>query len=158
MLVLVVVDTPGTWEAIRRQLLACDRAEIAGQASTNEAWELPHGASWPEVALVQVARSDGIAVDRVRELHDAGVPVIAVLSDITFAAEALRAGARGFIMVGDGHAWQPALDAVADGGMYIRPEHVAGVFFHDPATDAPVRSLTPREIEVLEMVAQGLTG
>lgn len=82
------------------------------------------------------------------------VPIVFVSSDDRRRAigDALKQGARGFIHKGvSATLMVGALRLVLAGGTYVPPEAVL-----DPPADAP-SLLTPRELQVIELVAAGLS-
>jgi DNA-binding NarL/FixJ family response regulator len=127
----------------------------------------------PEVVLMdlRMPRMDGIeATRRLRELH----PDIRVIALTTYADDesvlgALRAGARGYLTK-DASAGdiQSAILTVAAGEAALDPavQHHVVAALADPAAgsermpsgeSALPDELTPREAEVLKLIAQGLT-
>jgi DNA-binding NarL/FixJ family response regulator len=84
-----------------------------------------------------------------------GAPVVALVEDEAQAGEALRAGARGVLFRGAAaDALAAALQAAARGLAVLDPV-LAGDFVRAPAA-APAVALTPREGEVLALLAEGL--
>ena len=75
----------------------------------------------------------------------------------------MRAGARGYLLKGaSGDETLRAVRAVANGEVIFSPgvaQQITHYFARGvkPAPDAPFPELTPREIETLDLVAQGLT-
>ncbi len=127
----------------------------------------------PEVVLMdlRMPRMDGIeATGRLRELH----PEIRVIALTTYADDesvlgALRAGARGYLTK-DASAGdiKSAILTVAAGEAALDPavQHHVVAALADPAGGQPQAEsgapplpdeLTPREAEVLRLIAQGLT-
>ena len=106
----------------------------------------------PDVVVWEFGSARGV------DAH-APAPLLAVLAEESQAAEALSAGARGLVFRGvDADRLAAAAIAVAngltvlDGGLgaaLLRPA--------EAAADALAEALTPREIEVLQLLAQGLT-
>lgn len=89
-------------------------------------------------------------------IRGAPAPVVALAADEGQAAEALRAGARGALFRGaSADAVAAAVVAAARGLAVLDPE-LAGEFVRPPAR-APREPLTPREGEVLALLAEGLS-
>ncbi|ACG72138.1 two component transcriptional regulator, LuxR family [Anaeromyxobacter sp. K] len=85
----------------------------------------------------------------------AGLPVVALVAGEAQAGEALRAGARGVLQRGAGaEAIAAALRAAVTGLTALDPE-LAAALLRAPAAEAG-GPLTPREREVLALVAEGL--
>jgi DNA-binding NarL/FixJ family response regulator len=76
---------------------------------------------------------------------------------------AMQAGARGYLLKGaEGDETLRAIRAVANGEVIFSPgiaEQMVAFFARGmkPADDTPFSELTPREREVLELLAKGLT-
>ena len=88
-------------------------------------------------------------------LHEAahGVPIVYLTSDERRRAmtDALRQGARGYLHKGaSADVMAGALRLVLAGGTYVPPEAVLDDTGGDPL-------LTPRELQVLELVARGFS-
>jgi DNA-binding NarL/FixJ family response regulator len=81
-------------------------------------------------------------------------------SDVAYAAEAFRAGASGFILKKSAASeLVTAIREVLKGGVYVTPP-VARAMMRDsllgqPNPEDPATTLTPRQREVLQLVAEG---
>lgn len=119
----------------------------------------------PDVLLVdlRMPRCDGVeATRRVRAEHpDTEVVVLTTYSDDDSVLSALRAGARGFLTKdADAESIGRALQAAAAGQSILDAEVqrrlIEGAASPKPA-DLAGSGLTPREIEVLRLIADGLS-
>ena len=92
------------------------------------------------------------------ELDDLLVPVLALLPDQAFAADAWIGGARGILLRSVGaEALTSALLALGQGMIILDPELAAAVLpSRDELPESLVEELTPRELEVLQLLAEGL--
>lgn len=117
----------------------------------------------PEMVIVDIAmpQLNGLEAGRRLKKKDPLLKVIFLTqhTDPAFAAEAFRAGASGFVL--KECAVEELLVAVREvyaGGTYITPR-IAGGVLHSMAksTDSEqfARRLTPRQREVLQLVAEG---
>jgi DNA-binding NarL/FixJ family response regulator len=125
----------------------------------------------PDVVLMdlRMPRCDGVeATRRLRESNaDTRVIVLTTYADDRSVVEALRAGARGYLTKDAGaDEIQQAISAVVRGAAAIDPavhHHVVQAVAAGESPDDAVAppslpaGLTPREAEVLRLVAEGLT-
>jgi DNA-binding NarL/FixJ family response regulator len=121
----------------------------------------------PDVAIVDVRMppthtDEGIraAVEARRRRPDLAVLVLSAYVEQSFATELLAGGAArlGYLLkerVGRVEEFLGALHRVADGGTAIDPEVVAQLFART-RPDARLDRLSPREREVLALMAEGL--
>jgi DNA-binding NarL/FixJ family response regulator len=99
--------------------------------------------------------------DRLREVLDeaGGVPLVALVAGEAQAAEAAAAGARGVLLrQSESSRLAAGLRAAAEGLTVLDPVFAAAAL--RPPPGAPARlpeALTPREHEVLQLLAQGLS-
>jgi two-component system nitrate/nitrite response regulator NarL len=98
------------------------------------------------------------ALERLADLHDAGALVVALLPDETYTLAAWTAGARGLLLREVSAArLQASLQAVASGLVVLDEALGASVMpTRHAAPMVPVDALTPRELEVLRLLAEGL--
>jgi DNA-binding NarL/FixJ family response regulator len=163
---VVVVDDQEMVRAGIAALLAAEAGiEVVGQAADGAAALAEVARTGPDVVVMDIRMPgmDGLTATRAL----AGGPRVLVLT--TFDADenvyrALRAGASGFLLKGSRPAeLAEAVRVVAAGDALLAPsvtrrlvEHVvaAGLVPGPPPADPP---LTPREREVLGLVARGLS-
>jgi DNA-binding NarL/FixJ family response regulator len=144
--------------------------EVVGTASDGEEAVALAAELAPDVVLIdlRMPRCDGVeATRRIRERRpDANVVVLTTYADDRSVLDALRAGARGFLTKDAGaEEIERAVAAVARGEAAIDPavqHHVveavaAGAPPEPPEAPELPAGLTPREAEVLTLVAEGLS-
>jgi DNA-binding NarL/FixJ family response regulator len=164
-------DQPMIRNGFRLQVQYADDLELAGEASTGEQAVAMARGHRPDVILMDVRMPglDGIGATE-RITSDPALAAVKVIVLTTFDLDeyvygALRAGASGFLLKDsspeDVHR---AIREVADGGALITPvvtRRLIAEFAARPQTtgtlDALAGHLTGREVDVLRLVARGLT-
>jgi DNA-binding NarL/FixJ family response regulator len=135
---------------------------IAGVASTLDEARSVLSRRRFDVALLDVQLGDQSAVGLVEELlrEDPTAPIVlytGYTGSDSALHEAVRAGARGFVLKSSpAERLTGALRAVAAGGTYVDPE-LAGQLAEGGELQR-LDSLSARELEVLELLADGLNG
>jgi DNA-binding NarL/FixJ family response regulator len=165
--VVVAEDSVLLREGIAR-LLGERGFEVVGQAADAEDLMRKVGAHRPDIAIVDIRMpptntDDGLrAALRIRGEHpDTGVLVLSAYVEETYALELISDSAAGigYLLkdrIADVDAFVDAVRRVAAGGSALDPEVVARLVGRSRRED-PLESLTPREREVLELMAEGRT-
>jgi two-component system response regulator NreC len=93
----------------------------------------------------------------VAEAPDTAIVVLTMQQDPAFAREALRAGARGYVLkeAADAELVQ-AVRLAREGRTYLNPE-LGARMAAEPPPSGPPDNLTERELEVLRLIALGHT-
>jgi DNA-binding NarL/FixJ family response regulator len=112
----------------------------------------------PDVAIVDIRLGDESGLDVARAVlagdPDAGILIYTAEDGQALLREALECGARGFALKAGAPAeLLAAIRAVAGGGEYVDPR-IAGML--DPGEASAVHALSPREREVVGLLAEGL--
>ncbi len=151
---LVVIDDHEALRGGLEALLAGAGHEVVGSAGNMAAaFDLVDHAE-PDVALVDVRLPDGSGIGLARDLllfhPDLRIVMYTGEGDAALVAEALDAGARGYVLKsGPFDELLSAIALVGEGGAYVDPR----VDRSSAAGAAPV--LSPREREVLALMAEG---
>lgn len=157
--VLLVDDHPVVRSGLRALLASLPDVEVVGEAADGASAVDLAASRRPDVVLMDLGLPvlDGIsATRRIREnVPGTAVLVLTMHEDADTVGAALRAGAAGYLLKGvDQATLLDALHVVAAGGQVIGAEtdHAPpGEGWRTPA------ELTPRERDVLTLVAQGLS-
>jgi DNA-binding NarL/FixJ family response regulator len=164
--VLLADDHTLVRAGIRSLLKGLENVEVVGEAGDGqEAVRLAESLR-PDVVLLDVGMPglNGLDVAARLAAHDASIRVL-ILSMHTseeYVLRALRAGCAGYLLKGSAVAeLEIAVRAVARGETYLSPavsKHVMDDYVRRTggATD-PIDALTPRQREVLQLVAEGNT-
>ncbi len=140
-------------------LLATQRGFIiAGQIAVDGELANAQSVYRPDVIVWDLGSDPSRALERANSIGDLGVPIVALLPDATDAAEAWAFGARG-LLPRDTTAEKlaAALAAVAHGLAVIDPIFAATLLpvARDQSPAPPIEELTPRELQVLRLMAEG---
>lgn len=133
--------------------------QVAGDADLPAAVDLYR----PDVLLWDLGwgadpDSFSASLERLAGLGEADPPVVVLAADETHASQAQVAGARG-LLPRDSSAERlvAALTAVTQGLMVLEPSLVPPLLAaREPTSPSLVEELTPREMEVLALLAEGL--
>jgi len=156
--VLVVAEDPLVRAGLATLLASQPGCAIAGQVAVDA--ELANAAQVyrPDVAVWDLGSNPTRALERANSIRDLGVPVVALLPDETDAAEAWAFGARGILLrTAPAENLAAALAAAAQGLAVIDPAFAAVLLpaVRDQSPAQPIEELTPRELEVLRLMAEG---
>jgi DNA-binding NarL/FixJ family response regulator len=117
-----------------------------------------------DVVVMDVGLPDGDGIDATRRIlrarPDTAVLILTMSEDEDDVARAMQAGARGYLAKDtDPDTLGDALRTVAGGGMVlgprIGPSLLAGARHGAKPLPAPLDRLTPRELEILTLLAAG---
>jgi DNA-binding NarL/FixJ family response regulator len=154
-------------EGLRTMLVGNPDLKVLGEADNgHEAIELAEELR-PDVVVMDVAMPDmnGIEATRriVGEVPHVKVVALSMHSDKRFVMEMLHAGASGYLLKDAAfEELAKAIETVADGQTYLSPT-IADVVVASTTgvstrkVPAPSEVLTPREREVLQLIAEGNT-
>ncbi len=116
----------------------------------------------PDVAVVDIALPGASGFELTRRIlhHDsaARIVIFSMNDDPIFAARAIEAGAKGYVTKnGDPYLLLQALKEVAVGGTFLKPPVAGRLLESERAIDNPLSRLSPREMEILRLMGQGLS-
>ncbi|BAS28688.1 LuxR family transcriptional regulator [Limnochorda pilosa] len=165
MAILLVDDDPLSRGALRRLIGLVEGVVVAGEAAGPEEAREGVRRFHPDAVLMDVhmGHVNGFQVTRdlVREHPGLRVLVVSVLPENPYAVEAFRAGASGFLRKEDApRRLAEAIRTVVQGETYLSPAvapELVRELVRSRASGLDFPSLTPREQEILELLAQGLS-
>jgi DNA-binding NarL/FixJ family response regulator len=142
-------------------LLGREGCEVVGTAGTaGEGLELILRLD-PDVSLIDIRLGDESGIDLTRQLlqtdADRRVVLYTGSSDVELMFSGLDSGARGYALKeGTPSELTGALETVASGGTYVDPRLRPKLLSRDTTQRMP--ALSKREREIMDLLAQGLTG
>jgi DNA-binding NarL/FixJ family response regulator len=164
--ILIADDHPLFRFGLRALLEAEEGTAVIGEATSGEEAVSMAASLQPDVILMDINMPELNGIEATRRIladnPNANILVLTMFDDDTVFA-AIRAGARGYLLKGsEGEETLRAIRAVAGGEAIFSPniaERLMQHFANEPRTVAapPFPDLTPRELEVLQLIAQGLT-
>jgi len=164
--VLLVDDHELMREGLRAILERESDIEVVGEASSGREAVAKADSLGPDVVIMDVAMKDMNGIEATRQIR-AERPTVRVVAlsshaDRRYVAAILEAGASGYVLKADAYdELRRAVHAVAQGRNYLCSEVAGGVIEAAAGSGAPAGSvftrLGPREREVLQLLAEGLS-
>jgi DNA-binding NarL/FixJ family response regulator len=149
-------------------LLTRAGVDVVAQTASPEELLREIDAHLPDVAIVDVRMPPTQTDEGLRAAHEIrarhpqiGIVILSQHVEVGIATRLLAETPErlGYLLkdrVGNAEAFVGALHRVADGGSALDPEVVTGLLSR-PREDGPLQTLTDREREVLERIAEGLS-
>jgi DNA-binding NarL/FixJ family response regulator len=164
--VLIVDDHPAVRESLALRICRSPNLEICGEAADMAEALAAIEEHVPDIAVVDLSLKAGSGIELIKRIK-ARVPGIRILvwsmhPDTLYAERALRAGAMGYL--NKEQATSEILNAIHQilaGELYVSPE-VANQLMtrslgqRNRTSATPAELLSDRELEVFEMIGQGL--
>ncbi|MBA2376480.1 MAG: response regulator transcription factor [Actinomycetota bacterium] len=157
--ILVADDHPMLREGLVAVLSTREDFEVVGEAKNGrEAVERVKSLS-PDVVLLDLEMPEMDGVEALETLQKEGVETKALVFTAYDTDErilgAIRAGAKGYLLKGSARKdIFGAIEAVAAGGSLLAPDITSRLLTH--MRNGPLETLTPRESEVLKLIAKGM--
>jgi len=165
--VFVVEDQPKILKNLIKLLDGFEEIEIVGKALSGEEALEGIAAAGPQVILLDLGlpQMSGIEVTREikKKLPGIEVLIFTVFDEEEKVMEAIQAGASGYLLKGmEASKIVEAIREVKDGGSVIQPSLARSLLRQfqvppPPGKEEEQPSLTPREVEILQIIAKGLS-
>ncbi len=166
--VLLADDHTIVRQGVRMCLEALGDIDVVAEAEDGEQAVTLAGALRPDVAVIDLTMPNVNGVDAIqrirREFPSVEVVVLSVHDSEPYVVQALRAGAAGYVLKRNAATeLAEAIRAAHDGQAYLHPsiarrvidDYVSRIQSDDGIAGPPHERLTPREREVLQLVAEG---
>jgi DNA-binding NarL/FixJ family response regulator len=163
--ILIVDDHPLVRQGLIGLLSAERDFEVCGEASgAADARQLAARIK-PDVAIIDLSLKDGNGIELTKELHSQysklKMLVLTMHDESLFAERALRAGAVGYVNKHEAsRTIIQAVRTVLEGKLYLSQrmtEQMVQRVIGAGDVRSPIERLTDREIQVFELIGQGLT-
>jgi two-component system nitrate/nitrite response regulator NarL len=151
--VFVVGNDPLARGGIALLLSGHEGLSVLGQAAAGDDWAVEVRAAGAHAVVLDCDELDEGSRER---LKAAPVPVVALVADARTASSALGSGARGALARdADGDQLIAALEAVLH-SLVVTEQRFSSEWTRDRPPMQTAEALTPREHDVLQLLAQGL--
>jgi DNA-binding NarL/FixJ family response regulator len=162
---VLIVDNHAMVRAGFRALLqTLENIEVVGEAGDGrEALRLV-ALHQPNIVLMDIAMPEMNGLEATacikKEFPDVRVIILSMHANEEYVYQALRAGAMGYLLKDGGTSeLELAIRAIAHGETYLSPtvsKHVITDYMRRVSTESnPMEQLTPRQREILKLVAEG---
>jgi DNA-binding NarL/FixJ family response regulator len=162
---LVVDDHPVFRQGLVALIRSDERYRVCAEAGSAEEAMATLEKAAPDIALVDISLTGQSGLDLVHRLKAAAprvlILIISMHDEAVYAARALKAGARGYVMKQEAAAVMlEAITTVLSGKIYVSSamrDRLLETMFSEPAeSEVPtVERLSDRELEVLDLIGQG---
>lgn len=163
---VLIADDHGLFRfGLKAALRAAGGFEVVGEANTGETVVSMAAELKPEIILMDIKMPGFNGIEATRRILEAepsvGIVVVTMFEDDDSVFAAMRAGARGYVLKeADADEMIRVIRAVAEGEAHFGQEIARRLmgFFSKPTTPKEIfPELTPREGEVLNLIARGLS-
>ncbi len=160
--VMIVDDHPVVRDGLKSMLLAFDDLELIGEAENGRAALVGCGQKLPDVILMDILMPDLDGILATRAIHEQYPQVkIIILTSYPkddLVQEALEAGATGYILKNATiDIMANAIRSAYSGQLALAPEAMTALIRSKTSPIKPGSDLSKRELEVLELMVEGLS-
>lgn len=163
MIKILIVDDHGIVRDSLRELLArVEDIEVVGEAADGEQAVKQVELLQPDVVLMDVKMPLVSGIKATKKIKEKGLParvlMLTVHEEEDFVVQAIREGAAGYLSKNvRKDELVRAIRAVFNGESYIYPSLAQGLIKGLTAPEEPEAKLSQREIEVLQLMSEGLS-
>ncbi|HKI86552.1 MAG TPA: response regulator transcription factor [Thermoanaerobaculia bacterium] len=164
---ILIADDHAVVRSGLREILRSDaELEVVGEAENGDETLSLAPALHPDVVLLDITMPPDGGIETARRLHenqpDVMVLIVTMHENHALLEEALRVGAVGYLIKrAEESEILSAIHAVSRGEMYVHPSMTRALLHKpepaQPEREAPIEPLTPRELDVLRLLAKGNT-
>lgn len=165
--ILLIDDHPLVREGLAARIDTQPDLAICGEAGTIAAALPLFKETTPDLTIIDIQLEDGNGIDLIKEIHGrwprAKMLVVSAFDETLYAERALRAGALGYINKRElqGQVLE-AIRTVLDGGRYLSEKMTQQLLSQavnqkGDADQNPIERLSDRELEVFQMIGNGMT-
>ncbi len=164
MKLILIDDDSLVVSALKIILEAQPDMEVAASANDGSAALPLYRKHRPDVLLldIRMAETDGLqaAAMVLQEFPGARILLLTTFSDDEYIIKALRLGAKGYLLKQDYQNIAPAIRAVCSGQTVFGNEiisRIPNLLQKPPAFDWSAHDITERELDVIRLIAEGLS-
>jgi DNA-binding NarL/FixJ family response regulator len=164
--VLIVDDHPVVREGLAMHLATLPDLEVCGEAEDVPGALALLESTRPDLAIIDISLKNGNGLElirRIKDRHDTvRILVWSMYSEDLYAERALRAGAQGYLNKGQAtHHVLDAVHAILQGKVYVSGDlanqMLQRMIGQKLETYSPIDSLSDRELEVFQLIGEGMT-
>ncbi len=164
--IVLVDDHPLVRLGVRLQLSTCADLQVCGEGDSNSDTLKLVEQHQPDLLILDIALKDGLAVQAVKQVKSRypGVKVLVLsgFEESLYGERVLRAGASGYLNKQEAaNELLKAVRTVLQGNRYVSADLsrrlISRALGNVESVKEPVEQLTDRELEVFQLIGQGMT-
>jgi DNA-binding NarL/FixJ family response regulator len=164
--ILIIDDHPLVRQGLTGLLSSEPDFHVCGEAASLAEARQALASATPDVVIVDLTLKDGNGIELIKDLKSQSPPIktlaLSMHDELMFAERVLRAGGMGYVSKEEAsHTIVQAVRTVSAGKLYLSPRMTEQVmnraFSGADLSRSPLERLSDREMEVFELIGQGLT-